>query len=334
MSTGNSGFVAPSNDSNRLNTPLLSQGYHLGILYGLIDLGTQDGGNFGPKHQALLAFEFPLQTAVFYEGEQPKPYANFNRETFSMASKSNLRKNFIEPMLGRKLDDKEAETFDISSLLGKQFSIYIQHTPDGKYANIASIQPLNQQNIMMFGLQPGQTVQQVNQTIFFHLSQGFNSPNFSVIPKYFRELIIGSAEGQAHKAAGGTFAEPQQTNGQQGAQAAIPTQNVGATRKVVMKPDSQYTYQQLKNASWTDDQIVQAGHGVWETIQQPAPPPTPPAVAQTPVPPSLPPVPETSAPAVPVKTLVMKNPTFTPQMFYDKGWTDEMIVKEGHGTFQ
>lgn len=265
-------FTAPvSGDSKKLeNVPLIEVGMQLCILYGICDIGTQDSKNFGPKHKVTLAFEFPQQKRVFYEGDGEKSSVIFNDETLSMAQKANLRKNYVQPMTGKTLTDEQAAQFDISSLLGGYYIATITHSADGKYANISSITKCDERSLGMFGISAFSQAPQSNDTFFFHLSQGFQSDNFKNLPKFLREKLKSSEEGRQHAAQGGTFAEPEpnQNNGGQGQAPA---------KRLVMNPSSQYTYEQLKGWGWNDDQIVQEGYASW---QQPTPPPQP----QTPPP--------------------------------------------------
>lgn len=317
------GFTAPlGGDSKRIdNVELIHTGFQLCTFYGLCDVGTQDGGNFGPRHKVNLAFEFPKHFRVFYEGDDAKPSCVFLFETLSMNKDSNLRAKFVEPMIGRKLTDPEAEAFDISSLLGKHFIATIAHTPDGKWANIQSITPLNEQNKGVFEL-PIASTPQINSTYFFHISQGFESENFSNLPKFLREKhLMCSQEGMAHRAKGGTFAEPPKN-----------TVNGNASQGSLEMIDKSVTYEAYKSSGWTDEQLIEKG--LAKRIVATAPPApvqtvsVPPVAPVTVVPPVAPPV---EAP----KKLVFKDPNAQPLATWLKdGWTEAQIVEQGYATFQ
>ena len=328
-------------DSKKLEVEKIPTGMRLCTFHSLVDIGTQDGGQYGPKHKVYLGFEFPQEMRVFWEGDEAKPCNIWTMQTLSMNEKANLRKEFIEPMLGRKLSDEEAEKFDLSSLLGKNFIATIAHSADGKYANIVSITPLTEQGKSMFGVTG--TVSQINPTTYFHLGMGFDSPNFKALTagtKFLRDKIIQSAEGVAHTTAGGVFPEAIQT---QGATAGAPAPQ---GKKLVMLDNAEFTYDQYKASGWTDDQIVQQGFAKWQEAVAP-PQPLQPQAAPAPIPPVLPPTPA-AAPVAPVepvlgnhqlktpdgKVLTMNDTTMVVNEWIVQGWTPETLVQHGHASFQ
>ena len=313
-------------DSKRIeNVELIPTGFQLCTLYGLADIGTQDNGNFGPRHKVNMCFEFPQHMRVFYEGDDPKPSCIFVFETLSMHEKSNLRTRFVQPMAGgKKMTDDEADEFDISSLLGKHFVATIAHSPDGKWANIQSITPLNEQNKAMFGLQ-STAVEQINETFFFSLDLGFNSNNFATLPKFVRESLINSEEGKAHKLSGGVFAEPQE-----GATAPQGTGGNAAPKGKFVMIDQTTTYEAYIEAGWTEEQMIE--NGIAKRLVA-TPPPAPVGGAPTPPPPA----PNKVLPPPPVKkepVLVMNDPTAVLADWLAQGWTEQDLVDNGHATFQ
>jgi hypothetical protein len=316
-----SGFTAPiGGDSKRVdNVALIPAGFALCTFYGICDIGTVEGGNYGPRHKVNLAFEFPKEMRLFYEGDDPKPSCIFAFETLSMHSDSNLRKRFIEPMNGgRKFTDQEAVAFDLSSLLGKHYIATIAHSPDGKWANIQSLVPLNEQNKDMFGL-PTSNIPQINKTYYFNLDQGFTSENFATLPKFLREKLMGSEEGKAYKLSGGVFAEPIDNNS-----------NSVVTPKLRMI-DTTVSYEDYIAGGWTDEQLI--AHGKAEKVAPVTPPAPitnvapPPPVANTVAPP-----PVAVSPLPPV--LTMKDPSHNLAEWLAQGWTEETLVANGHAVFQ
>lgn len=337
-------FTAPvEGGSTRIeNVELIPTGMQLCTFYGLADLGTQDSQKFGPKHKCQLAFEFPQELRQFYEGDEMKPCAIFTDETLSMAPKSNLRKNFIENMEGHKLTDDEAKNFRIDELIGKHYVATISHSPDGKYANISSITQLTDKNRLMFGLNESK-VPQINESFFFHLSQGFTSESFKNLPKFVREKIKKSAEGLAHARNGGSFLEPDPSDYKK---------NSNAGKKIIMLPNADYTYKQYKDADWTDQMLIDNGVAKWdEPVQAPSPqagpeaPSPQPSAPKSPQPqqpqegnapqqPSAPaPAPE-SVPSQPAeKKFVIKNGSDL-QAWLNKGWTKELMIKNNHAHYE
>ncbi len=318
-------FTAPTGgESKKLEVEKIPSGMQLCTFYGLADLGTQET-HFGQKRLCALHFEFPQQMRVFWEGDDPKPSAIYREITLSMHEKSALRSKFVEPMLGRKLTDEEAAVFDISTLLGKQFVATMADSPCGKYANIVSLSPLTEQNMLMFGLN-SLNVPQINKTYFFHITMGFDSENFKNLPNFIREKLKASPEGQTFLLTGGVFNEPDEKE--------FKGNN---NRKVVILPNSKYTYEQYKQAGWTDEQIVEQGFGKWENISITTLPKKelPPLPGDSPlkqnsvekqVPSPLPPV-------VEKRKVKMINPQHNIEDWLKEGWTEETLVSEGYAQY-
>ena len=260
-----SGFTAPvtGNDEKRRldNIELIPPGFQLCTLYAMTELGIVEGGNYGPKHKIQLIFEFPQHYRKFYEDSDAKPAAIFCTETFSMNKKANWRNKFIQPMSGVVLTDETAGRYDISQLLGKSFVATIVHSADGKWANIQSISPLNEQNCLMFGLD-NPVVEQINKTIFYTLAQGFDTPEFGQLPKGLREKISQSEQGRAFAKDGGKFAEYVKDNSSE-----VPSENAPLPPSAPSAPsksglvmiDKTNTYEQYIKAGWTDEQLIEHG---------------------------------------------------------------------------
>lgn len=314
-----------SGNSNRIeNVELIPVGMNLCTLYGVADLGTQ-ATKFGNKRMIKLMFEFPLEKRIFWEGDEPKPSVISTEETMSLAEKSNLRKRWIEPMANVKLAKEEG--FDPTTLLGKNYVATVTHSPDGKWANIASISPLDERNMKLFDL-TSPSYPSTNDLFKFHLNDTFDSDLFAALPKNIRGKLRESVEGEQHQKSGGVFKEPEQTQGTNGTAAG----GMGTSgKKLVMKPDAPYQYDALKGMNWTDDQIVDKGYAVW---QQATPPP---AAAAAPSAPSAPAAPQTPPPAdlppaQPKHKVVMKDPTQADKIdnWLSKGWTYELLVQHNH----
>lgn len=320
-----SNFTAPvGGESKRLETDLIPTGFQLCTFYSLVDIGTQDGGLYGPKRQVRLAFEFPQHMRVFWEGDDPKPACIFSKETMSMNKDSNLRKKFVQSMHGRVLTDAEAEVFDISSLLGKHYVANISQSPDGKWANIESISKLDEKNMLMFGL-TSPSIAQINPTSFFHLNDGFESENFAALTNTLRENIINSEEGKKHKLSGGKFAESK-SNNSTSRSAAAPPPGASNSNGLIMI-DKSATYEDFIKVGWTDELLIQEGKA--RKNEAVAPPTMAPPMA----PPIAPPV--AAPPVAPVKKLVFTDPNAQPiEEWLKNGWTEEMIISQGHASFQ
>ena len=318
-------IVGTGGDSKKIDAEKIPTGMRLCTFHSIVDVGTQEGGQYGPKHRVYLGFEFPQELRVFWEGDEAKPCNIWTMQTMSMHEKSSLRKSYIEPMIGKKLSDTEANAFDMSTLMGKQYIATIAHSADGKYANIVSLTPLTEQGKSMFGITG--PIDQYNNESFFHLSMGFQSDNYKSVPKFLRDKIQLSSEGVSFTTAGGTFpvidntyAPPAVT----GMPSVLPS-----LKKLVMLESSTHTELQLITAGWTQQQIVDNGYGKW---QEATAPPKPVGATPPPLPPVPPTPPVVSAPSSePVFT--MNDPDAIEADYITLGWTRETLVQSGHASF-
>lgn len=303
-------FVAPQGGggSKKLeNIKKIDPGMQLGILYGMYDIGTQETKLHGAKPKVVLTFEFPLHQRVFYEGEEAKPKVLSCTETFSMYKNARLRK-YITEMTGAQMSDDQANKYNFTELLGLPVIVNIIHSACGKYENITSFSPLYDQNCLMYGLQDRTQAAalRTNDIGFFHISQKFEHTNFGMLPKWIREKAISSHEGKAHALAGGTFYEKPKTE--------------SGNMKLVLNDPNQ-TVEAFLSAGWTEQQIVDQGHGKWMES-------TPPPVAAAPVAPA--PVMQAPAPAQqvgPMFTMIATD--FTEEQYIAVGHTRESLIAAG-----
>ena len=132
------GIMATESSKQR---ELIPEGLQDAICYLVCDLGTQTG-NFGPKRQVMIGWEFPDQRIEYEDGS--KPMVKTATFTLSLHEKANLRK-VAEGWRGRRFtQDDLRKGFDISKMLGVNCQIQILHeTKDsGKtYDNIAAVLP-------------------------------------------------------------------------------------------------------------------------------------------------------------------------------------------------
>ncbi len=115
---------------------LIPEGNHAARVYRIIELGhcpTEFQGVPDTKHVMRLGFEFPNETADFGDGEE-KPFVLDKEFTISMFEKANLRK-VVEAALGTTLKDEEADSFDITDIMGKTLMIDVRHK-ESKSGNI------------------------------------------------------------------------------------------------------------------------------------------------------------------------------------------------------
>jgi hypothetical protein len=120
---------------------LVPAGMHLARCYRVIDCGTHVDRNFGKrKRQGYLFWE--LSNTHRSDSEEPLIVAK--RYTLSHNAKANLRID-LESWYGKAFDEKrldDAGGFDLEKLIGRPALLNIVHSSDGKFANVASVNPL------------------------------------------------------------------------------------------------------------------------------------------------------------------------------------------------
>lgn len=114
----------------------------------VLDLGTHVNTKFptkddgSPNRQHMIQIQFELDQLMDYEGEK-KPMMATMRVSLSMGKKATLRKH-LETWRGKPFDDAQLKKdggFDIKTILGQPALLNLQHTSDGQYCNIVSINP-------------------------------------------------------------------------------------------------------------------------------------------------------------------------------------------------
>ena len=133
-------------------------------------------------NKVQLTFELPFERKVFKEGDKEKPCVISKEYALSMHEKSNLRKD-LEAWRGKKFSDTEAESFDVTKLIGKACQVTIVHNKKG-YAAITGIT----------GLTKGTTPPvQTNEN--FELSyEHFDWDKFNALPDFIKNKMAGAKE--------------------------------------------------------------------------------------------------------------------------------------------
>lgn len=126
---------------------LIPEGSYDAICYGVIELGTHTRvSKFGTKTnpEIMLMFEIPeLEMTYEKDGKEVTAPRVINQKFNQfMADKANLRK-FLEAWRGKSFTDEEVSSFSVENVLGKGITLAIEHSQDGKYANIKSVAPLH-----------------------------------------------------------------------------------------------------------------------------------------------------------------------------------------------
>lgn len=273
---------------------LIPIGFQVARLYAITDYGHQHNTKYNKwTHKVEFTFEFLGWRQKFYEDDtEIKPSVSGRTFTLSMGSKSNLRP-FVKSMTGRTLSDKEAQQFNVYTLADKLYLVNVEHSEpkeDGTvYENVGTVVPFDSRMADGVDLTP------YNELNLYHIpTHKFDSPEWLNLPFFKRERIMRSQEGIAHEKEGGTFAEPERTDGgtstAQGP--AAPRSNPSTPPPADdLKPklillDTSFTREVWNANGWTDELLVQHGKAKWDApATPPQAPPSAPA-PQGPPPPS------------------------------------------------
>ncbi|NBW19547.1 MAG: hypothetical protein EBR82_67395 [Caulobacteraceae bacterium] len=171
-------------------------GATVGVLFSLVDLGTQkvswDGEEkWTPKLR--LAFELPEQTIegeVMENGKTTKvtkPMVVSIELTRSLGERATLRKH-LETWRGQAFTSKELASFNLRNLLGKACLLTLVHKTSQAGRNYCAIQGIAKLPKSMKA--PAKTE---NAHIFYEIEQG-EGGQFSELPEWLQEKIRSSKE--------------------------------------------------------------------------------------------------------------------------------------------
>jgi len=139
--------IIATSKSNQTSIEIIPAGSYPARCYSMIHIGTIEetfNGETKQRNKVRITWELPTELLVFNEdkGEQPRVIAK--EFTLSLHEKSTLRA-FLESWRGKSFTDKEAQSFDVTNLLGVPCLLSITHKTLGNgktYANIASVSML------------------------------------------------------------------------------------------------------------------------------------------------------------------------------------------------
>lgn len=162
--------------------------------YQMLHIGTVTEYIMGaPKtlNKVRIGWELPTERRTFKAENGEQPFVISQEYTLSMHEKSNLRK-ILASWRGKDFTDKEAESFDITKLLGQPCMINIIHKPKKTdpsivYEQIAGITPMPKG----FTCPPQENKTQVLQY------DDFNNALFDGLPDFIKDKMQGSLEYQA-----------------------------------------------------------------------------------------------------------------------------------------
>lgn len=125
---------------------LVPAGGYLGVICGVYDIGTQAGGQYGPKRQIVVTWELHNKKGVVKDkAGEPVTISKFY--TLSFNEKATLRKD-VEAMTGTPVSESDALAgFDIENLLGMQCRLRVVHyekKDKSKGDKIGTLMPLDE----------------------------------------------------------------------------------------------------------------------------------------------------------------------------------------------
>lgn len=127
----------------------LPTGLHHSVCYGVVDLGTQPGGQYDPRRQVAILWELPsVRIDIERDGKKVNlPRGIMAIYTLSLAVKSKMRP-MLESWRGRPFTEEELSGFDLKALIGANCFLNVVHKAGtganvGRtFANVASVNPL------------------------------------------------------------------------------------------------------------------------------------------------------------------------------------------------
>lgn len=160
-------------------------GNHIARVCSIIHLGVLPGEYMGqPKETdtVRIGFELSNERETFKEGEEPKPFIVSAEYTVSMNEKAKLRK-IVEGIEGVTFYDEEAESYDVTELLGKVCMLNVSHKTSAKgntYAKIESAAPLPK------GIAAPEAF---NQAFILDYDNNWSEAKFNALPDFIKEKM-------------------------------------------------------------------------------------------------------------------------------------------------
>lgn len=162
------------------NFPQVEPGMHAATCYGVIDLGTQPGGEFKPQRKVLIMWE--LNERIPDGEHEGEPYRLSKFYTASLNEKAGLRKD-LQSWRGRPFSQQELVKFNLANLIGVPALLNVSHGDNGK-ARIESVNPMIK----------GAKVETL-QADRIHLDlDDYDAEAFSRLPEWIRKKVEVSPE--------------------------------------------------------------------------------------------------------------------------------------------
>lgn len=164
---------------------LIPAGSYRAIICGVYDLGTQPGGQYGPKHQILIQFELHKRKGPA-RNAKGDIFTTSNFYTLSFNEKANLRAH-VEAIEGRSFtEDEISDGYDVEQLLGKSCRLQIVHGANQKGDTRAKIQAIS-------ALDPEEDDVPEPQLDGYYYEIGGETP-LKDIPEWIQKIVANSRE--------------------------------------------------------------------------------------------------------------------------------------------
>lgn len=164
---------------------LAPAGTHNAVCTRLIDLGTDDGGLYGPKRQIMIGWELEERDPTFDNAR----FMVFGYYTLSMNEKANLRK-LLTGWRGK--DYADDEDVDIASIVGRPCMLTVVHAQNQQGNTRAKV---NAASPLPKGLE---ALTPEGDTICLNLEPGeFDSAEFEKLSERLQERLRQTPEWQA-----------------------------------------------------------------------------------------------------------------------------------------
>lgn len=187
-------FTPPTEESSNKEYKIIPAGTHIATCISFVDIGTQPFTYQGEEkfpRKVRISFETPLETAVFKEGDDEKPFMVSTEFTMSFHEKSNLTKMLCSWL---SLSAEEVKSVDPEKdLLGKSCLINISHEKTSKgntFAKIQTVSPL---------MKGTETPKQLNDSTYFWMgwsgmASEFDEEVFKSLPGFLQDKIAVSPQ--------------------------------------------------------------------------------------------------------------------------------------------
>jgi hypothetical protein len=185
-----------SETNKSVERQLPEAGSSLGVLFSLVDLGTQEvtwDGETKWTPKLRLAFELPdqvLEGEIVENGKVTKvtkPMVVSIELTRSLGERATLRK-LLETWRGQAFTSKELAAFSLKNLLGKATLLTLVHKTSAAGRQYCAIQGMAK---LPKGMKAPATTQ--NDQVFYEIEQGTGG-QFSELPEWLQEKIKASKE--------------------------------------------------------------------------------------------------------------------------------------------